>query len=477
MLLTTFLTPLAILGSWSITKHVREYMIFLLLLETGMLGVFLALDLFLFYVFWEVMLIPMYFLIGVWGGQNRIYAAVKFFLYTMAGSLLMLVGILALYFWHGDATGNFTFSYVQILQSMEDGQFLLPANLQLLLFLAFALAFAIKVPLFPFHTWLPDAHVEAPTAGSVILAGVLLKMGTYGLLRFACRCSPTRRCSRAPYVSVLAVIGIIYGALVSMVQPDLKKLVAYSSVSHLGFVVLGIFAFNIHGVQGATYQMLNHGISTGGALPPGGHDLRAPAHPADRRFRRPRPADARLRHLLPDRHPVLHRPARPERLRRRVPGAAGRLLRHRTFGVLAALGMILSAWYMLWMYQRVFLGPADRTPPRLTGPGPPGKAHPDPAGPDDGVDGRLFRSPSSAPWTPAWKSPRPRPPGAAAGLRDQGSRPAPAGNPDRRRPGRRAGPALARPGVVRERTLLPRHPARRSCSAPAASWSWWWSRS
>ena len=171
VLLTTFITPLAILGSWSIAKHVREYMIFMLVLESGILGVFLSLDLVLFYMFWEIMLVPMYFLIGVWGGQSRVYAAVKFFLYTMAGSLLMLVGIIALYFWHGDATGNFTFSYVQILQSMEDGQFLLPANLQLLLFLAFGLAFAIKVPIFPFHTWLPDAHVEAPTAGSVILAG------------------------------------------------------------------------------------------------------------------------------------------------------------------------------------------------------------------------------------------------------------------------------------------------------------------
>ena len=359
VLLTTFITPLAILGSWSITKHVREYMIFMLVLESGILGVFLSLDLVLFYLFWEIMLVPMYFLIGVWGSQNRIYAAVKFFLYTMAGSLLMLVGIIALYHWHGDATGSFSFSYVQILQSMENGQFLLPANLQLLLFLAFGLAFAIKVPLFPFHTWLPDAHVEAPTAGSVILAAVLLKMGTYGLLRFCLPLFPDAALQAAPYVSVLALIGIVYGALVSLVQPDLKKLVAYSSVSHLGYVVLGLFAFNIYGAHGATYQMLNHGLSTGGLFLLVGMIY-------DRRHTRQIAELKGLAHRMPVYATFFLIVTLSSIGLPGLNGFVGEVLvlqgafyANRTFGVVAALGMILSAWYMLWMYQRVFLGPAD----------------------------------------------------------------------------------------------------------------------
>ena len=254
VILTTFLTPLALLGSWtSIGERVREFNVFVLLLEAGMLGVFFALDLFLFYVFWEAMLIPMYFLIGMWGHERRIYAAVKFFLYTMAGSLLMLVAFLVLY----SATGAVSFGLPALLARPVD------PGLQGWLFGAFALAFAIKVPMWPFHTWLPDAHVEAPTAGSVILAGVLLKMGGYGFLRLAIPLFPDAAARYAPWIGVLAVIGIVYGALVSLVQPDLKKLVAYSSVSHLGFVMLGIASFTTTSVVGSVYQMLNHGISTG----------------------------------------------------------------------------------------------------------------------------------------------------------------------------------------------------------------------
>lgn len=261
IVLTTFLTPIALLGTWnSIEKKLRGYTIMILLLEIGMVGVFAALDLFLFYMFWEAMLIPMYFIIGIWGGQNRIYAAVKFFLFTLFGSLLMLVAILALgYFASTLPDGYFTTNLVQ-LYSVGPRMAL---TLQTWLFLAFALSFAIKVPLFPFHTWLPDAHVQAPTAGSVLLAGVLLKMGTYGLIRFCLPLFPHAALKFVPLLGVLAVIGIIYGALVAMVQTDLKKLVAYSSVSHLGFVVLGIFAMTEEGIQGAIIQMVNHGLSTG----------------------------------------------------------------------------------------------------------------------------------------------------------------------------------------------------------------------
>src|SRR5512136_1844980 len=260
VLLTTFLTVLCILCSWSaITFRVKEYMISLLFLETGMVGALVALDLILFYVFWEVMLIPMYLLIGIWGDpKRRIYAAVKFFLFTMAGSVLMLVAILALYFIHQKATGQATFDVLELYE------FKVPVETQYWLFGAFALAFAIKVPMFPFHTWLPDAHTEAPTAGSVILAGVLLKMGTYGFLRFAIPLFPKAAFDAIPLISVLAIVGIIYGAIVSMMQPDVKRLVAFSSVSHLGYVMLGMFAFNMQGLEGSIYQMLNHGVSTGG---------------------------------------------------------------------------------------------------------------------------------------------------------------------------------------------------------------------
>jgi len=262
VLLTTLLGQVAILSSWSaVQERVRAYYVFLLLLQTGMIGVFCALDMFLFYVFWEVMLVPMYFLIGIWGGQRRLYAAIKFFLYTLAGSVVMLLGILALYF-HAKtlpeyaATGSFDYT-VWLRMGI-------PQDLQFWVFLAFFLGFAIKVPMFPFHTWLPDAHVEAPTAGSVILAGVLLKMGTYGFVRFSLPLLPQATLDAVPWMAALSIIGIVYAGLVTLVQKDMKKLVAYSSVSHLGFVMLGMFALNPLGLEGSVLQMVNHGLSTGG---------------------------------------------------------------------------------------------------------------------------------------------------------------------------------------------------------------------
>jgi NADH-quinone oxidoreductase subunit M len=261
VLLTAFLTPIAMLSSWnSVTRRVKAYTFMLLFLETGMIGVFCATDLFLFYVFWEAMLVPMYFIIGMWGGERRIYAAFKFFLYTMAGSLLMLVAIIVLAYYASMRPGGSFTTNLAVLYSVGQS---LPLQTQVWLFLAFGLSFAIKVPLFPFHTWLPDAHVEAPTAGSVLLAGVLLKMGTYGFLRFCLPLFPGAAAALAPAIAALAVVGILYGALVSMVQTDMKKLVAYSSVSHLGFVVLGIFALTEESIQGSVIQMVNHGLSTG----------------------------------------------------------------------------------------------------------------------------------------------------------------------------------------------------------------------
>jgi NADH-quinone oxidoreductase subunit M len=258
VLLTTFLLPIAVLSSWTyIQKRVKEYLIFMLLLETGIIGVFVSLNLFLFYVFWEAMLIPMYFLIGVWGGPRRIYATMKFVLMTMFGSLLMLVAIFVLYAYYYRATGIYSFNI------FDHYQLVLNPRVQAWLFLAFALAFAIKVPMFPFHTWLPDAHVEAPTAGSVILAAVLLKMGAYGFLRFALPLFPDAVEKFLPLLAVLSIIGIIYGGLMALIQKDVKSLVAYSSVSHMGLIMLAVFALNVEGMEGAIYQMLNHGLSTG----------------------------------------------------------------------------------------------------------------------------------------------------------------------------------------------------------------------
>jgi NADH-quinone oxidoreductase subunit M len=257
--------PIAILSSWtSIVKQQLTYYVFMLILASAMIGVFVSLDLLLFYLFFEASLIPMFFLIGIWGGERRIYAAVKFFIYTAVGSLLMLVAIIGLYFIYANRFGVGTFDYLTLREAIANGSLVISASpTEFLLFLAFAIAFCIKVPLWPVHTWLPDAHTEAPTAGSVILAGVLLKMGTYGLLRFNIGLFPTTARAAAWVIIVLAIIGIIYGALVAMVQPDVKRLVAYSSVSHMGFVVLGLFSFTEYGMQGALYQMLNHGVSTG----------------------------------------------------------------------------------------------------------------------------------------------------------------------------------------------------------------------
>lgn len=264
VILTTFIMPIAIISTWhAVEKRPLAFYAFLLLLQSAMIGVFVSLDLLVFYLFFEASLVPMFFLIGIWGGANRIYAAVKFFIFTAVGSLLMLVAIIALYFMHQQATGVGTFDFVTLLGSIESGTLAFSASTGLLLFIAFALAFSIKVPLFPFHTWLPDAHTEAPTAGSVILAAVLLKMGTYGLMRFNFPLFPDAARELAPIFIILAIIGIIYGALVAMVQPDVKRLVAYSSVAHMGFVILGMFSFTEWGMQGALYQMLNHGISTG----------------------------------------------------------------------------------------------------------------------------------------------------------------------------------------------------------------------
>ncbi len=262
IMLTTVLGFLSVLSSWSaIEERAKEYYAMFMLLQVGMLGVFMSLDFFLFYVFWEVMLVPMYFIIGVWGGPRKLYAAIKFFLYTLAGSVLMLLGILTLYFQYHTATGIYTFNVLELIKHAAAW----PLNLQFWVFWAFMIGFAIKVPMFPFHTWLPDAHVEAPTAGSVILAGILLKMGTYGFIRFSLPLLP--QASSNPKVVkvmvVLSIIAIIYGALVSMMQRDMKKLIAYSSVSHLGFCTLGIFALNPHGLSGSIIQQINHGISTG----------------------------------------------------------------------------------------------------------------------------------------------------------------------------------------------------------------------
>jgi len=354
VLLTTFLMPIIILAGWGdIHRRVKEYMVFLMFMETGMLGAFVALDLFLFYVFWEIMLVPMYFLIGVWGGERRVYAAIKLVLYTMTGSLLMLVAILYLAIAHNQQFGQFSFDLTRFYD------FSLPLSTQRWLFAAFALAFAIKVPMFPLHTWLPDAHTEAPTGGSVILAGVLLKMGTYGFLRFAIPLFPLAAREALPIIAALAAIGIVYGALVCMVQPDLKRLVAYSSVSHLGFVMLGMAALNVQGVEGSIYQMLNHGLSTGALFLAVGVIY-------ERRHTRLIREFGGLWQQLPV-YAVFFMIIMLSSIG--LPGLNGFVGEflilmgafpvHRVAAVVATSGVLLGAVYMLWMYQRVMFGPLE----------------------------------------------------------------------------------------------------------------------
>ncbi len=355
VLLTTLISPIAILSSFSsIEDRIKEYYAFMLLLETGMVGVFVALDLFLFYIFWEFTLVPMYFLIGIWGGPNRQYAAIKFFLYTMAGSLLMLLAIL----WLGIRGGTF---FLPDLIGLD-----IPRALETWLFLAFALAFAIKVPLWPLHSWLPDAHVEAPTAGSIILAGVLLKMGTYGFLRFNLPLFPNASLTFAPYVAALAVIGIIYGAWVSYAQTDVKKLVAYSSVSHLGFVMLGIFSLNAIGIQGAILQMINHGLSTGGLFLLVGMIY-------ERRHTRDMDAFGGIWKAMPIYSAIMLVVTLSSMGLPGLNGFVGEFTilmgsfnsaalgaRPWLFTAFSTIGIILAAIYLLWMFQKVFLGPLDK---------------------------------------------------------------------------------------------------------------------
>jgi NADH-quinone oxidoreductase subunit M len=351
VLLTGFLTPISILSTWTaIEERVKDFMIFFLLLEIGMMGVFLAQDLFLFYIFWEFTLVPMYFIIGIWGGPRRIYAAIKFFLYTMAGSILMLLAIL----WLGIYGG--TFSVPDLI-----AQHNIPENVQWWLFLAFAAAFAIKVPMWPLHSWLPDAHVEAPTAGSVILAGVMLKLGTYGFLRFNLGLFPEATIKAAPWIALLATIGIIYGAAVSYAQADVKKLVAYSSVSHLGFVMLGLFALNPQGIQGAILQMINHGLSTGALFLLVGM-IYEQTHTRELRVYgglwKVTPVFGTIMLIV-----ALSSMGLPG-LNGFVGeftillGAFGSLaINNAWFAAISALGVIMAAVYILYMFQKMFLGP------------------------------------------------------------------------------------------------------------------------
>jgi len=350
VLLTTLLTPICVLCSWkAIDKKVKEFMLALLIMETGMIGVFVALDFVLFYVFWEAMLIPMYLIIGVWGGPNRLYAAIKFFLYTLAGSLLLLVAMIALYF-----AGGKTFDIVTLMSKHY------PPAFQFWIFLAFFLAFAIKVPMFPFHTWLPDAHVEAPTAGSVVLASVLLKMGAYGFLRFCLPMLPSATLSFTPLIIWLSVIAIVYGAYMALAQSDLKKLIAYSSVSHMGFVTLGIFVFNAPGMEGAILQLVNHGITTGALFLCVGvvYDRTHSRQIADYGgIIKPMPFYGGLLIIF-----ALSSLG--------VPGMnnfvgeflvlVGAFSRNAPAAILASFGVILGAFYLLWMVRRVVLGEISR---------------------------------------------------------------------------------------------------------------------
>jgi NADH-quinone oxidoreductase subunit M len=358
VVMTTLLSILAIVQSFTpITKRVREYYIALLLLETGMIGVFLAIDLFLFYIFWELVLVPMALLIGIWGSTNRVYAAVKFFLYTLAGSLLMLVAIVATYQSFYNQTGIRTLNVIELAEGSYGH------NFQLWVFAAFFIAFAIKVPMWPFHTWLPDAHVEAPTAGSVILAGVLLKMGGYGLIRFNLSLFPDASRDWAPYIMVLSVIAVIYGALVALVQPDLKKLIAYSSVSHMAFVTMGIFAFNMQGMYGAMIVMLSHGFVTGGLFLCVGVV-----------YERAHTREISAFGGLATRMPVYASIFGVFMLASLgLPGLSnfvgeflaivGAFQSYRWAGVISMSVVVLSAWYMMWMFQRVIFERADGEPP------------------------------------------------------------------------------------------------------------------
>ncbi|MDT8305097.1 MAG: NADH-quinone oxidoreductase subunit M [Anaerolineae bacterium] len=357
ILLTTFISMLAISGSWTqIGEQVRPYYIFMLLLEAGMLGVFLAQDLFLFYIFWEFTLVPMYFLIGIWGGSNRVYASIKFFLYTMAGSLLMLLAILYLGITYD------TFSLPELIASAN-----FPLTVGRWLFLGFAIAFAIKVPLFPFHSWLPDAHTEAPTAGSIILAGILLKMGTYGFIRFNLPLFPEASAFFAPTIAVLAIIGIIYGAIVSFAQTDVKRLVAYSSVSHLGFVMLGIFSLNNAGIQGAILQGVNHGLSTGalfylvGVLYEKRHTREMDAFGGIWRAMPIFSALSLIITLSSMGLPGLNGFVGEFTILLGSMNASPDVLAPQPwiYTAFATSGVILAAVYLLWMYQRVFMGPLD----------------------------------------------------------------------------------------------------------------------
>jgi NADH-quinone oxidoreductase subunit M len=365
ILLTTFMGIIAVFSSYSSIDHrQKEYYILLLLLQTGMIGTFCALDFFLFYVFWEIMLVPMYFIIGIWGGPRRLYAAIKFFLYTLSGSVLMLLSILALYFFND---GGIPFLHIQglghgadfsVLRYHEIGH-LIPPTLQFWIFLGFFFGFAIKVPMFPFHTWLPDAHVEAPTAGSIILAAVLLKMGTYGFVRFALPILPDATKQLITPIVVLSIIGIIYGALVSLVQKDMKKLVAYSSVSHLGFVMLGMFALNPMGLKGSVLQMINHGISTGALFLLVGiiyerRHTRLIADYGGLAKQMPMYATLFLIAALSSMGlPALNGFIGEFTI---LLGAANRSI---TWAVFASVGIVLGAAYLLWLYQRVFWGPLD----------------------------------------------------------------------------------------------------------------------
>jgi NADH-quinone oxidoreductase subunit M len=354
ILLTTMLGFIAILSSWTaITDRVRQYYVFLLLLQAGMLGVFCALDMFLFYVFWEVMLVPMYFLIGIWGGARRLYAAIKFFLYTLVGSVVMLLGILALYFQSRRIPGLETTGTFDVTRWYAMS---IPPDLQFWVFLAFFFGFAIKVPMFPFHTWLPDAHVEAPTAGSVILAGVLLKMGTYGFVRFSLPLLPDATLHAVPWVATLSIIGIVYAALVTLIQKDMKKLIAYSSVSHLGFVMLGMFALNPLGLEGSVLQMINHGLSTGGLFLVVGILY-------ERRHTKAIAEFGGLAHVMPIYATltlILFLASMGLPL---LNGFIGEFMilqaafsANRVWAYWAVSGVVLGAAYLLWLYQRVFWG-------------------------------------------------------------------------------------------------------------------------